>query len=53
MSKEPIFGPNSKPMLAQTIVGLAAALIAAVTFAPHIGDFFYQFSCTYITGSCL
>lgn len=53
MSREPIFGPNAKPMLVQTIIGIVVAMVIAYFVIPIIDPPLNRFTCTYITGSCL
>lgn len=52
--RQPFFGPNAKPFFIQLAVGVAAAWLAVFSGIPDLlGDLAYQFSCHYITGSCL
>lgn len=52
MSREPIFGPNAKPMLVQTVIGIVVAVAAATWLVPLTDPYVEKFLCTYITGSC-
>lgn len=41
VNREPFWGPNAKPMLVQTVVGVAVALTVYWLF----GDFLYDLPC--------
>lgn len=53
MSREPVFGPNTKPMLVQTVIGIAIVVLLTVFVGPWVKPAIARFTCTYITGSCL
>ena len=52
MNREPFFGPNAKPMLTQTLIGVVVATLAYWATAGWLEPAVKQFSCTYISGSC-
>lgn len=47
--KEPILGPNAKPIFIQAVIGVAVYLTLK---AIGVGDFAYWLTCHYLTGSC-
>ena len=50
--KEPILGPNAKPLAAQFIVGLVAFAAASWAVNTYLDEPIGRFICFYITGSC-
>jgi hypothetical protein len=50
--REPILGPNAKPVAIQYAVGLAVWAVASWAAYRYFNEPLTQFICYYVTGSC-